>query len=243
MAAKEEGPGSGPTYGSALVPIDPGSAGGATSGGWSAGGGAIRLIVSGTLTNNGVISANGTQNVWNGYSAGGSGGSIYATVGTLAGSGSFSANGTPGLIQYTASDGGGGGRVAIYYAANNGFDLTEVTASAGDTYATAGTVYLLENNNNLYVTRNLNFPSAATLSYENMAISNGATLTIPGGSMVTVGNTLSVAGNSTILLQGKKHLCPGGRAMGGCGRNDQCRQCYGGCRQQNNCRRPGVCQQ
>ena len=63
---KGGGTSSGPTYGSALAPTDLGSAGGAYGTGWSAGGGAIRLIVSGTLTNNGVISANGTQNLVNG---------------------------------------------------------------------------------------------------------------------------------------------------------------------------------
>ena len=59
----------GPIYGSALTPTDLGSGGGGTTiaaGGsdyadrvGGNGGGAIRLIVTGTLTNNGTISANG----------------------------------------------------------------------------------------------------------------------------------------------------------------------------------------
>lgn len=97
------GKGSGPntasvaTYGSSLTPTDLGSGG---SGGWSTwpngpgqggnGGGAIRLNISGTLTNNGVISANGGNGEDSTGSAGaGSGGSVYVTTGTLAGSGVF----------------------------------------------------------------------------------------------------------------------------------------------------------
>jgi len=91
------GPNPGTTYGSALAPTDLGSGG---SGGWSTwpngpgqggnGGGAIRLNISGTLTNNGVISANGGNGEDSTGSAGaGSGGSVYVTTGTLAGSGVF----------------------------------------------------------------------------------------------------------------------------------------------------------
>ena len=61
--------------------------GGQYQGTASAGGGAIQLTVSGTLTNNGVISANG--GAVSGFVGGGSGGSIYATTATLAGSGTF----------------------------------------------------------------------------------------------------------------------------------------------------------
>ena len=195
---------SGPTYGSALAPTDLGSAGGAYGPAWSAGGGAIRLIVSGTLTNNGVISANGTQDLANGYyTGGGSGGSIYATVGILAGSGSFTANGTSGNSQFSSPDGGGGGRVAIYYTASSGFNPPMVTANAGNAGATAGSVYLLENNRNLYMSGEIDYPSAVALSYENLAVSNGGLFTLAGGSTLTVSNTLSVVGNSTFLLRGK----------------------------------------
>ena len=62
-----------------------------------------------TLTNNGIISANGVMAPqWPG---GGSGGSIYVTTGTLAGNGTFNANGGA-TSHYT---GGGGGRIAVYY--------------------------------------------------------------------------------------------------------------------------------
>jgi len=78
----------GPTYGSDLTPTDLGSGGGSRCCGAvpGNGGGAIRLIVSGTLTDNGTISANGGHLV--GYQGGGgAGGSLWVTAGGLAGSG------------------------------------------------------------------------------------------------------------------------------------------------------------
>jgi hypothetical protein len=79
-------------YGAAAMPVDLGSGGSRAQYVGSNGGGAIRLIVSGTLTNNGTISANGEQ-VEPSRGAGGSGGSVYVTTGTLSGSGTFTANG------------------------------------------------------------------------------------------------------------------------------------------------------
>ncbi|VAW32556.1 hypothetical protein MNBD_CPR01-356, partial [hydrothermal vent metagenome] len=67
------------TYGSALHPTELGS------GGYGFGGGAMQLIVTGTVQNDGRISADG-------YSAS-SGGSIYVTAHTLTGTGVFSAMG------------------------------------------------------------------------------------------------------------------------------------------------------
>lgn len=91
---------SGPTYGSALAPVDLGSGGGI-----GAGGGAIKII-SGTLTLNGVISANGAPH-------GGSGGSVYI-IANLTGSGSITANGANS--DYYKNGAGGGGRIAVYYS-------------------------------------------------------------------------------------------------------------------------------
>ena len=101
------------TYGSSTMPIELGSGGGSAGG---SGGGNIRLNVSGTLTLNGVISANGNSGTNTpcgpGAGGGGSGGSILVTVGTLTGNGSFTANGGAGGIggcTGTGDNGGGGG--------------------------------------------------------------------------------------------------------------------------------------
>jgi hypothetical protein len=108
-----------PTYGSDIAPVDFGSGTGGNRGG-----GAIRLIVSGTLQNDGLISVVGaggaTERV--------SGGSIYVTAGHLLGGGSFNANGGDGSWPYM-NMAGGGGRIAIYY--QDSFFSGTATASAG----------------------------------------------------------------------------------------------------------------
>ena len=96
------------TYDSPWEPTALGSSGGAANGSWSAtggnGGGAIRLIVSGSLTLDGTITANGLAGAggWGNRSGGGAGGSIWVTADTLAGSGCFQADGAAG-DSYNAS--------------------------------------------------------------------------------------------------------------------------------------------
>jgi hypothetical protein len=137
----------GPTYGSLMQPVDLGSAGGTGAGQpGSAGGGAIRFTVAGTLLLNGAISANGVS-LTPGYGGCGSGGSIWLTTGTLQGSGSISANGGTGRSDCDGG-GGGGGRIALYYGTNGGFDLAQqLAASEGgpftcSTFGQTGTVYI-----------------------------------------------------------------------------------------------------
>jgi hypothetical protein len=186
-------------YGSYLAPTDLGSAGGGSYTGWSAGGGAIRLIVSGTLTNNGTISANG-QTSAGGNTGGASGGSIYVTTATLAGSGTFTAHGNAG-----SNANGGGGRVALHYVANSGFDPDLVTANPGGAGATAGTVYLLANGADLYVTSSLLLPPDTGASYANVTVSNGALLTLGGGSSIVVSGMFRITEASTVLVQSKNN--------------------------------------
>lgn len=119
----------GATYGSSNMPVTWGSAGGVSNSpaGFSQGGGAIRLVIDGTLTLNGNISANGNNGTsQNGPGGGGSGGSIWVDVATaFAGNGSVTANGAAGYSGQ--GGGGGGGRIAIYTSNN----LFSGTASAG----------------------------------------------------------------------------------------------------------------
>jgi len=121
----------GHTYGSAARPLWLGSGGGSrdrTEGayadfrgeyaGW--GGGAIRVVASGTVTINGTIGADGGDARDPGpheYVAGGSGGSIYITCGTLGGNGGvIRALGGNALHLGNTGGGGGGGRIAVDYA-------------------------------------------------------------------------------------------------------------------------------
>ena len=96
----------GSVYGSLTQPVDWGSAGGSRSSYSSlggTGGGAIRLVVGGTLTVNGQIVADGSGDSTAPGGAGdheiggGAGGSIWLTVGSLAGTGvSVTVAGSPG---------------------------------------------------------------------------------------------------------------------------------------------------
>jgi len=112
------------TYGSAMFPTDWGSGGGSygrsgsTTGTGGTGGGAIRLDLSGTLTLDGTISANGSQAV-GASSGGGSGGSVNITTGHFAGSGAITANGGDMSESAHGAGGGGGGRIAVHYATSD----------------------------------------------------------------------------------------------------------------------------
>ena len=75
------------------------------------GGGAIRLVITDTLLNEGIISANGEVNS--------SGGSIYITTKNLIGSGTFRANGGGNYLGAVIYRSGSGGRVALHYQTSN----------------------------------------------------------------------------------------------------------------------------
>ena len=135
-------PGGAGGYGSILTPTDFGSAGaGSTNNGLNrtAGGGAIRMIVAGTLLVNGQLSANG-QAAYQNDQGGGAGGSLWLNVGELAGTGTISANGGNGESSH--GGGGGGGRVAIYFASNNFGGALTAYGNSGTQWGGAGTLYL-----------------------------------------------------------------------------------------------------
>ena len=135
-ASSRGGGAGGATYGSVLEPADLGSSGGGDYDGSTggAGGGAIRLDVSGMLTLDGRITAHGGGG--SSHSGGGSGGSIWVTTDVLTGGGRFQANGGTGSSD---GSGGGGGRIAVYYNDDTGFtDHAPSTASGGVGYRTGG---------------------------------------------------------------------------------------------------------
>jgi len=105
----------GGAYGSSANPVQPGSGGGSYTlnerGG--NGGGAIRMIVTGTALVNGTFTARGGDG--DNAAGGGSGGAINLNCGTLGGSnGQFSVNGGNPSTQ-NPSGSGGGGRISIAY--------------------------------------------------------------------------------------------------------------------------------
>jgi len=132
----------GSAYGSITEPTDLGSGGSGSNGGNTTnqgnGGGAIKLNITGTLTNNGTISANGQNFSSPSYqTGGGSGGSIWITTNTLAGTGTITANGGNG----SSSGAGGGGRIALYYQAKTLSGAVTANGGTGSYGGGAGTVY------------------------------------------------------------------------------------------------------
>ncbi len=149
----------GSTYGSITEPTDLGSGGGRYNTSLSQyipgiGGGAIRLDVTGTLINNGVITANGGNYTDSVAGSGGSGGSVYITTGILEGNGSITSNG--GNANST-SGGGGGGRIAVYFGSTTYSGSYTAYGGTGWASAGAGTIYLKDTDNaqgNLLVDNN-----------------------------------------------------------------------------------------
>jgi hypothetical protein len=176
-----------------------------------AGGGAIKLTVSGTLTNNGIISANGQgPGSTNNQASGGSGGSLLIQTATLTGSGTIQANGGAGYY----AGGGGGGRIALYYATNSGFNLDLVTANGGaaGVYGAPGTVYTLGANTNLTVSDNVVLPANSTLNYSTIAVNNAGSLTLGSGTTLTA-NSISVSSGSTFNVGGGSNLTVSGAVV------------------------------
>jgi uncharacterized repeat protein (TIGR01451 family) len=207
--AASNGLAGGTAYGSLTMPTDLGSGGGnGYSGAGGAGGGAIKLYVSGTLTVNGTISANGKNGGtgrW-GAGGGGSGGSIYIITDTLSGNGTISACGGIGATGYYGSGGGGGGRIAIYYTSNTYAGITSVYGGIGAQCGGSGTVFtksaaqahgelLLDNNGNAGAITTL----TGTNEFDNLTIGNKANFSLLTGSTL---NTPSITLQSSSFTVG-----------------------------------------
>jgi hypothetical protein len=169
-----------------------------------AGGGAINLNVTGTLMNNGRISAGGAAGTGQG-SGGGSGGSVLLSAGTLAGSGTISANGGAGN---GLGGGGGGGRVAISHNSNLFTGALAAGGGAGANRGGAGTIYSsnffqlggqVTIDNGGYVGTNTPFMPARI---ENLLVKGGAVATLGTVGYVTVSN-LAISDSGTLLADRK----------------------------------------
>lgn len=124
------GSGGGTTlYGSVTAPLTLGSGGG--NGG--AGGGAIKLNLTGNLSLAGNIYAKGNNGGTN--TGSGAGGSIYINAVDLSGVGNISVSGGS---SGAGGGGGSGGRIMIYYTGTNSLTDGNITAAGGTGYATGG---------------------------------------------------------------------------------------------------------
>ncbi|NBS68407.1 hypothetical protein EBT31_05770, partial [bacterium] len=121
----------GTSYGNRILPnLFGSSAGRGSNMAGGSGGGIVWLHVTGTLTLNGEITADGSQGS-HAAGAAGSGGSVMLLANTLAGStGAITASGAAGKTDgSTYSGGGGGGRVAVMYGTDSSTWLGSASAS------------------------------------------------------------------------------------------------------------------
>ncbi len=208
------------TYGSALRPLDLGSAG------YYNGGGAIWLVVTQTLVNDGLISADGQSSA--------SGGSIYVTTGNLAGTGIFQTKGGGLFASGHFKGPGGGGRIALHYRSNFFTGVAWAKGGCGSydgwtlTCAGDGTVGLIDVvSNNIHIDSSwrfqktdspLNFNSifitkGAKVSVENdvnlsalqIVLDQNSTLSFLGSSTLRV-PFIKIDGGSTVTLSGEEHI-------------------------------------
>jgi alpha-tubulin suppressor-like RCC1 family protein len=134
-------------YGNSLAPVSAGSGGGVgvrgTNFNAGDGGGAVKLVITDSLTIDGNINVNGTNaetvsGTQTTSGGGGSGGSIWVDTNTVSGSGYITAiggdAGRDGVCDAAASrcggGGGSGGRIAVYYNTNE-FNVLHASVAGG----------------------------------------------------------------------------------------------------------------
>ncbi len=181
----------GTVYGDVKNPLLLGSGGGSGRAGTyagGAGGGLIRLTVTGAMVVDGRLECNGNGAP---YAGGGSGGSIFLAVGVLSGTGLISARGGTGTRTDgwgVSGGGGGGGRIAVHYAQYS-FAGSITASGAGSTdrgIAGAGTIYSKRPDQvegDLWVHNEGNSGGYTVLNYpvrfDNVRVSNRAILVPP----------------------------------------------------------------
>ena len=216
-------------YGSIECPVTLGSSG------FGPGGGVVRLDVTGALSLDGQILANG--GIGKGYFTG-AGGSIWISAASLSGSGRVEANGSNATYNSGMNLlylGGGGGRVAITVG-EGGFAGWRGDARAygggkltgGNPCGAAGTVYtkegsrqgvvLLDNDGKDSGTLGADWPSGSSDTTEflqsvKLVVTNGGCLSVQGNA--TVSDVCIEAGGKLLLQDGKTLSVSGSCACSG----------------------------
>jgi hypothetical protein len=211
----------GKTYGSIIAPTNLGSGGSYYSSPGN-GGGAVLLTVGGVTRVDGLITANGTNELVNANGAG-SGGSVYLTTSNLVGSGTIQANGGIGYFSNGNSGSGGGGRVAVVLTGSGDFGSVTLRALGvtGSFPGAAGTVYkrtqgqgpnegtLVVDNNGVGANRNTDISASVTdTAVGDVIIRGSAVLQLNTNQSLTVngsfsnGNAFVAEPGSTLQLGG-----------------------------------------
>ncbi|MFZ2777675.1 MAG: fibronectin type III domain-containing protein, partial [Candidatus Moraniibacteriota bacterium] len=211
----------GAAYGVAQAPTELGSGGGGYCGGagyGGNGGGAIKIVATGTATISGAVTANGLNGIsGSGCSGGGgSGGSIWIQAGTLTGTGSMTAAGGNGANGNGIGGNGGGGRIATSTFSGSVIASAGTGASGGEMGTIAVTapsladVTIDSNTNWIGVVKDASGDNPGSFTFNSLTINSGVTLTA-NASITTVDNfTL----NSTAIINATAIGYPGGASAG-----------------------------
>ncbi|MBU0981688.1 hypothetical protein KKC94_03255 [Patescibacteria group bacterium] len=205
-----------------FAPATFGAGGGTATGSWPAagglGGGALKLSLSGNLTNNGTISANAGNAGGNcGGGGGGSAGSINIAVGgnIASATGVYEAKGGNGSGGCWYGGGGGGGFVFISYTSSSmsTADLAAYISTAGGASGggagvagNAGNVILKDTSSNTVifleglsrVQMDSSVCSANTCSFGNLTLNNDSEALLLTDTSVGTYITVAVSGDVTV---------------------------------------------
>ena len=197
------------TYGSVEEPDDLGSgAGSAGANVGGNGGGAIKLIVGGTLSQGGALNVSGTNGVNLGSTiatGGGSGGSVWIDAATITGAGTINANGGNGYDNSSSDGGGGGGgRIALHYGSYaDTMTLTAYGGTPSTRFGGAGTIYkkqtadaygdVIIDNNDKTTSNYLSTAAGLTTFPASITLDN---LTLQNSGAISIYNTADVAYSS-----------------------------------------------
>ncbi len=182
------------SFGSNFNPNSLGSGGGRDPEGGS-GGGLIKLDLSGDLSVEGILSADGGDGT-HGRAGGGSGGGIYIKADEVIGGGDISANGGS---SPASGGGGGGGRIAIYYSSGLTLASENIIVGGGsgggdsDRDGQAGSIFIFDSSS-----RNLTVDEDLSLT-TNWGFDESGNPTSDGEYNL---NNLTVTNNSTLILEG-----------------------------------------
>jgi hypothetical protein len=182
-----------------------------------AGGGAILINASGTVTVNGTMSASAASCVL----GCGAGGSINITATTLAGSGTIKANG--GVASAGSTSSGGGGRISLNNVTTDSFTGSIQVEGGASAPAPAypGTVYLNSTRRNSLTLGGAGNMASLTLGADGTNDYTFGTITVQSGGTLTLGthptsnsnNGAGVALNITTLTVNSGGTVTAGRGL------------------------------
>ncbi|MDA3814975.1 MAG: hypothetical protein PF549_01250, partial [Patescibacteria group bacterium] len=171
----------------------------------NAGGGAIKLNISGILNNEGSIISNGGSGETFVWSGGGSGGSVWIEAGTIIGSGTILVNGGNG--GGGNGGGGAGGRIAIY---GPGSDTLTITSTGGTGYESGedGSIYTTDfscDSGNISdtctITSTKTLTDGETINVNNLIIDSGGELTTDYNATTFHYDSFSLVASGDVTLQ------------------------------------------